>query len=62
MTFGCKWVQMSQNWCQNINFFVILITFVYVGATLLPTNWCNILMDLKIFILKNLFGTKDVLH
>jgi hypothetical protein len=31
---GSPWgrgrVQMSQNWCENVNFSTILITFVYV--------------------------------
>jgi hypothetical protein len=27
---GCGCVQMSQNWCQNVNFFATLVTFVYV--------------------------------
>jgi hypothetical protein len=27
---GCRWIQTSQNWCQNINFSIIFVTFVYV--------------------------------
>jgi hypothetical protein len=27
---GCRRAQTSQNWCKNVNFSVILITFVYV--------------------------------
>jgi hypothetical protein len=28
--FGCGWVQTSQNWCQNNNFFAILVAFIYM--------------------------------
>ncbi len=29
-SYGCGWAQMSQNWCQKVNVFVIFVTFVYV--------------------------------
>jgi hypothetical protein len=64
----CGWTQTNQNWCQNVNFFVVLITFVYV----VPFNGIWIIescanmdiekskMSKKFFQYQSLVWTKDV--